>query len=359
MSARVTVGMAVYNGATTIADSIRSVLAETYPDFELLLVDDGSTDESCTVIDGFDDPRIRLLRNEGNLGLVATRNRIVHQARGEFIAWLDQDDLSAPDRMATQVAYLDRHPAVAVCGGQTALLVQHGDGRVTRTIERFPTSPHAIRAAMPFLNPIACNTVMMRRAPFSGTDPFRPAFGNSLDYDLWSRAGDTMLVVNLPGVLGSYRIHAGQTSQGAALERMNRHALDVQVELLHRILDLDITEDQRTLHRQATTAPVDVANGEDVQGIAEWFAGIRRANATVRASGLAGFDPSALDAALARQWTTVTLAAQRSLGRGHAARLAHAGARRIGLPMGALLASGAAGLGRRMRRRAARRAVSA
>ena len=347
----VTLGMAVYNGEATIAESMRSVLQESFPALELLLVDDGSTDGSLDVIQTFADPRIRLLRNDGNKGLVATRNRIVHEARGRYIAWLDQDDLSEPNRLATQVAFLDSHPEVVICGGQTAMLVEQGPGQFARRVERFPTSTQQVRASLLFLNPLACNTVMMRRAPFADSPPFRPEFGNSLDYDLWSRASDTMPVLNLPVVLGSYRVHAGQTSQGAALERMNRHALQVQTELAERALGMAWTDEQQAIHAQATIAPVVIENAAQVTAVAAWFRQLRTANASAAQRGLPGFDGPAFDEAIARQWTTVCLAAQRALGSTSAGRLAITGARQMGLPPARVLASMRAGFARRMSRR--------
>ena len=346
----VTMGMAVYNGERTIAESMRSVLSEAFTDFEFLLVDDGSTDASLTVIGQFDDPRIRVLRNDGNQGLVATRNRIAREARGTYLAWLDQDDLSDPQRMATQVDHLERNPMTAVCGGQTAMLVEQRTGGYVRRVERFPTDHATIRAAMLFLNPIACNTVMMRRAVFPA-EPFRAAFGNSLDYDLWSRASDTMTVVNLPVVLGSYRVHGGQTSQGAALDRMNRHALDVQAELAERALGMQWNEHQRGMHACATTAPIVVSDEVRLSDIAEWLCELRIANESAKERGFSGFDARCFETALARQWTTVCLAARATLGTRTAARWALSGKHRIGFSARAGIASTRDGLIRRARRR--------
>lgn len=343
----VTVGMAVYNGAATIAESIRSVLDESFTDIELLLVDDGSTDDSCAVIESFTDPRLRLLRNDGNQGLVATRNRIVREARGRYLAWLDQDDLSAADRMQTQVAYLDSHPQVALCAGWTAMLVGEATNP-SRSIERYPQSAQAIRATMLFLNPIACNTVMMRQEPLRGAEPFRTSFGNSLDYDLWSRMSDTLEIVNLPKVLGSYRIHAGQTSQGAALARMNRHALDVQIELAERAMALRMSTADEEVHGRATTAPLEIDDADLLASIADWFTRLRAANGAAQTGR--SFDRRSFDQALTRQWTTVCLAARRSLGSTVAARAALSGARRIGLPASAVLASVREGVARRQGR---------
>ena len=345
---KVTVGMAVYRGQQYIAEAITSVLAETFVDWELLLVDDCSPDNSVEVISTFNDPRIRLLANEANQGLVAVRNRIMAEARGTYVAWLDQDDLTFPSRLATQVTYLDTHPDIALCGSWTQMRHESLDGSVSATTERLPQSYEQIRASMMFLNPIACNTVTMRRTAFVDRGLFfNEAFGNSLDYDMWSNASDELLLHNLPVVLGAYRVHGSQTSQGAALEKMNSHAIEIQVDLARRALGIEMSDDDRTWHRLATIAPVLLTDSIQLAAIAGWFARLRAANQESQA--FAGRD---FDAALARQWTTVVLASARSqIPRKDLLRQAINGARQIGLPFGSLARSTSAGL----RRRAARR----
>lgn len=345
---KVTVGMGVYRGQQYIAEAITSVLAETFEDWELLLVDDCSPDNSVEVIRTFNDPRIKLLTNETNQGLVAVRNRIMAEARGTYVAWLDQDDLTFPSRLATQVTFLDTHPEIALCGSWTQMRYESLDGSVSVTTERLPQSHEQIRASMMFLNPIACNTAMMRRGAFIERGlQFRPAFGNTLDYDLWSNASDNLRACNLTIALAAYRVHASQTSQGVALDQMNDHALQVQVDLIDRALAITMSDDDRRIHRAATISPVFIADISQLAAIARWFARLRAANQESQA--FAGRD---FDAALARQWTTVVLASARSqIPRKDLLRQAINGARQIGLPFGSLARSIGAGL----RRRAARR----
>ena len=345
---KVTVGMAVYRGEKYIAEAITSVLSETFVDWELLLVDDGSPDTSIEVISTFNDPRIRLLVNETNQGLVTVRNRIMAEARGTYVAWLDQDDLTFPTRLATQVAYLDTHPDIALCGSWTQMRHESLDGSVSVTTERLPQSYEQIRASMMFLNPIACNTVMMRHGAFIERGlQFRPAFGNTLDYDLWSNASDNLRVCNLPIALAAYRVHASQTSQGVALDQMNDHALQVQIDLIDRTLAITLSDDDRHFHRAATISPVIIADISQLEAIASWFSTLKAANEATGA-----FDSKEFSQALCRQWTTVVLASARSpIPKQDLLRQAIKGARRIGLPVSALARSSSAGL----RRRAARR----
>jgi glycosyltransferase involved in cell wall biosynthesis len=107
---RISVITAVYNGSKYLAQTIDSVLAQSFRDFEYILVDDGSTDSSREIIAGYKDPRIRLISHEQNRGLVAARNTAFAHACGELIALTDQDDISKPERFERQVAFLDAHP---------------------------------------------------------------------------------------------------------------------------------------------------------------------------------------------------------------------------------------------------------
>ncbi len=114
---KVTVLTPVYNREQYIATAIESVLAQSFTDFELLLIDDGSTDGSAEILRSYTtDPRVRVVRNEQNLGIPQTRNRGIDLARGEYVAMLDSDDWAYPCRLETQVAFLDRHRDVAVVG---------------------------------------------------------------------------------------------------------------------------------------------------------------------------------------------------------------------------------------------------
>ena len=340
---RVSIGMPVYGGETHLRASIQSVINQNFPDWELILLDDCSPDRSVEVIDTFQDERIRLLRNASNQGLVAARNRIMDESRGEFLAWLDQDDLAFPDRIATQVHFLERHPHVSVCGSFTETLVEQHDLPSRVRLEVFPKSHHQIRAALPFLNPMACNTVTMRLKDFRERSlRFRPEFGNSLDYDMWSQASDRLLFENIARPLGSYRVHPQQTSQGAALEVMNQQAIRVQVELIERSLQIPISTDQRSLHASATIAPLDIHDAGHVMEIASWFASLREANLRQRA-----FDVESFDEMLVRQWTTCLLAARRTMDQATFTRSAALGTRRIHPKMRPAIGSLVSGVRRR------------
>ena len=118
---KISVVMPAYNAENYIREAIDSILAQTFRDFEFLIIDDGSTDHTVEIIRSYSDSRIRLYQNERNMGVAATLNRGLDLARGEYIARMDADDISLPERFAKQAAYMDAHPDVAVCGSNIIL----------------------------------------------------------------------------------------------------------------------------------------------------------------------------------------------------------------------------------------------
>ena len=115
-SATVTVLMPVYNGEMYLREAIDSILHQTFTDFEFLIINDGSTDNSETIILSYDDSRIRYEKNDSNLKLIATLNKGIELAKGKYIVRMDADDISIPDRIEKQVAFLEKNPDVGICG---------------------------------------------------------------------------------------------------------------------------------------------------------------------------------------------------------------------------------------------------
>lgn len=113
---KVSVLIPVYNASAFLKNSVNSILNQTFTDFELLLLDDCSSDNSVEIIKGFKDSRVKYYQNEHNLGISGSRNRLMDLAQGEYLAIMDNDDLSLPERFAKQVAFLDAHPDVTIVG---------------------------------------------------------------------------------------------------------------------------------------------------------------------------------------------------------------------------------------------------
>jgi glycosyltransferase involved in cell wall biosynthesis len=202
--------MAVHNGEAFLGQSIESVLAQTFADFEFIVVDDGSTDGTESLLRDYSerDPRLKLSR-QPNAGYVAALNAGCAVARGEFIARIDADDLCEPGRFARQVEFLDSQPEVAVVGG--ALLLITAGGRPFY-VAAFPEAPAETRRALEVRSPVGHPTVLMRRSAFEAVGGYRAAFVHAEDYDLWLRIVRSHEIANLPDILGRYRIHPDNAS---------------------------------------------------------------------------------------------------------------------------------------------------
>ena len=213
MTPRVTVLMPVYNGEEHLREAIESILGQTYRDFEFLIIDDGSTDRSAEVIGAYRDPRIRLVQNETNLGLIATLNRGLALSTGEFICRMDQDDISLPERITRQVTFMESHPEIAVCG---AWFRKFGAGR--SKVVRWQTDPDGIRCGLLFDAMVGHPTVMLRRDFLRKFDlQYDPAYKNAEDFALWVRVAEHGDLANLDEVLLNYRVHPAQITQSASV----------------------------------------------------------------------------------------------------------------------------------------------
>ncbi len=204
--------MPVFNGAAHVREAVGSVLAQSFRDWELLVVDDGSTDGSAEMVESGGDSRVRVLRNGENRGLVPSLNRGLAEARGEFVARCDADDLCAPDRLAEQVAFARGNPAVPLIGSDAGLVTEGG-----RFAGRWRTGGMAdlVRWEMNFRTPFAHSSAFFRRKViverFGGYRERRA----SEDLDLWSRVGREFPVVTLRKPLVKYRQH-GRSIMAAA-----------------------------------------------------------------------------------------------------------------------------------------------
>lgn len=212
---RVTVLMAAYNAAEFIRESIESILAQTFQDFEFVIVDDGSTDDSAAIAQSYRDTRIVVLRNERNLGLTASLNRGLRAASGELIARQDADDISHPSRLEREVETLAAHPNVALVGTQAKLM--DADGASLGEL-RVPVDPLSIRWAQMFDNCFIHSAVMFRRSVALELGGYDDSFCISQDYALWSRIMRGHATMNLDEKLLSLRVHASSLMRSRRAE---------------------------------------------------------------------------------------------------------------------------------------------
>lgn len=222
----------VWNGEAFLELAIRSILRQTFPSFELLVIDDGSTDRTAAIAETFagGDERVRVLRRPHE-GLSAALNAGIAAARGEYVARMDADDVSFPDRLQKQVAYLDAHPACVAAGAWIEVVDEEGQHIGLKT---FVTTHDEISAALlRGVSPMAHPTIVAR------TDALRVAGGYngrlypSEDLDLWFRLGERGELANLGEALLQHRRHKGAIGVRER-EKMKAMALTISNEARSR-----------------------------------------------------------------------------------------------------------------------------
>lgn len=268
----VTVLMPLYNGAHYIREAVESILRQTWKDFELLIIDDGSTDVGPDIVSAMPDERIVLLRNSRNIGVAATLNRGLDIARGHYIARMDADDISLPDRLESQVRFMDEHPDVGISGGWVRLF---GGGELPYTC-RVPSSSQDVAAYMLFENSLWHVTAIMRRDVLRRASlSYNPVFSRSEDYDLWTRAGQHFALANIDQILVKVRRHK-QSVTRSNWDEMTKQTEIIQERLLQEV-GLKLTSPEVAFHHRVGRG-YRLEKPEHVSHAEKWLLGLLSAN---------------------------------------------------------------------------------
>lgn len=255
-SPRVSVLLPVYNGADYLAESMQSVLGQTFTDFELLIIDDASTDGSAAIAAGTRDPRVIVVRQESNRGLPGTLNHGLDLARGEYVARMDADDRCMLKRLERQCRFMDSNPQIGISGGWIRFM----GGRKTK-VGKYPVSPNAVETFSHFHCPFAHPTVILRRRLL---EEHRLRYDQRAvaveDFELWTRLLGVTRGANLPEILLEYRLHETSVT---TRNWMTMEAGSVQV--LRKVLGRyfpNITDEIARYHWQVCMAdiPPDIEN---------------------------------------------------------------------------------------------------
>lgn len=234
----ISVLLPVRNGMPYLPIAIESLLAQTFGDFEIIAIDDGSTDGTADYLRGLRDPRLRSI-SPGGAGLAAALNAGLVEARGRFIARQDADDWSMPERFARQAAYLDAHQditLVATCAGYVDGAGRPVDNAWTRTVrsQQDPAqSPDRILRLMPLTCCLTHGSVMMRAGALREAGGYDPAMVPAEDYDLWLRLLPHHKLAKLPDRLYAYRVHDEQSSTARRADQMAR-AIEAKLRYVRR-----------------------------------------------------------------------------------------------------------------------------
>ncbi|MBN2374685.1 glycosyltransferase family 2 protein [bacterium] len=269
---KITVLMPVYNCYKYIGCAVESILGQTYRDFEFLIIDDGSNDCTLDIVKRLQnrDPRIRLIRNEREKGVAGALNTGIDKAQGEFIARMDGDDISLPDRFKLQSDFLDRNSDVGVCGSWVIQI-----GCQPNRIIRYPGGNEEIVARLLFESVIAHPAVMMRRDLFDSGIRYNTEARHAEDYDLWVRCRTSTRFHNIQKALLLYRRHQ---------ENISNRCIHPQIEYSNRIrydqlknLGFSPSREEMIIHDSISNGAYE--KGEDyIKSAQNWLIKLYRVN---------------------------------------------------------------------------------
>lgn len=298
---RLSVVLAVWNGEAYLAESLRSIVAQTFHDWELIVVDDGSTDHTAQILDQFqqEDARIRVY-SQPNCGLIASLNRGLTIATGEYVARMDADDVSMPDRFAVQVEYMDQHQDIGICGSWIETF-EPG----TSEVVKYPSDDGAIRCQLIFSSALAHPTVMLRRSVLVQYSlRYHEQAKYAEDYDLWVRAAVYTRLANIPAVLLRYRVHPQQVDRRFA-GKMEASSQTIRLSQLTR-LGISPTPEEARLHHNLSGWQFE-SSASFLSTTREWFEKLVGANALTKI-----YPEEEFLAVLGQRWSNVCLLATRS-----------------------------------------------
>ncbi|MFH0780842.1 MAG: glycosyltransferase [Pseudomonadota bacterium] len=253
---KITVLMPVYNAGALVGTSVRSVINQTFTDFEFLIIDDCSTDNTVAILESFSDRRIRLIKNDTNLGVARTLNRGLDLAFGKYVARMDADDICCPERLKKQYHFMERNPNVGLAGTWVKYF-----GDQLPVVERAPSGPEVVKAFMIFDNPIFHPSVIIRKEEFDRNKlRYDPYYNRTEDFELWLRASECFDLDNIEEPLLKYRCHKSSVTSSAS-EVMNQQACGLLKHGLEKFRE-SISSEELLLHYK-------VSKGQRMQSVKE------------------------------------------------------------------------------------------
>lgn len=273
---KVSILMPVYNAEQYLAQALESIIYQDFKDWELILINDGSTDTSDAIIRQYEDERIYYIINEQNLGLIKTLNKGIHYCHGKYIARMDADDIAVADRLGRQVDFLNSHSDYLMCG--TNAIVVDSNGRKTGSIKNLPDNDMLqvnLLFSVPFIHP----TVMVHREVLQHNQ-YDEAYKHIEDYELWYRIAKLGKIANIDRNLLAYRWHDTNVSvvHDKEQERLKNDIICNQL----KELDLVPTEKELYCHR-ITFRLYDMGKKQNVsveqfEDVSDWFTKLLQQN---------------------------------------------------------------------------------
>lgn len=265
MSPYLSVLLPVHNGERFLSDALDSVLQQTYTDFELLILDDGSNDNSSSIARAYAKKDARLqLHQQSQSGLAATLNRGIDLAQGKYVVRMDADDISLPGRFAAQTKFMDTNPSVGICGTSVQTF-----GYGQSELWKYPVNDELIRCTLLFQTPFAHPSVMIRKSVLDQHHlRYDTRFARAQDYALWITLSEYCAMANLPDVLLKYRRHHAQvteTDRGTQLV-----AVQNARRMIFTQLGINPTEAMLNIHESISELTLE-PNMREIEQAEEWL----------------------------------------------------------------------------------------
>jgi glycosyltransferase involved in cell wall biosynthesis len=301
----ISVLMPAYNAEKYIGEAIESVLNQTFTDFELLIINDGSTDKTEEIIRSFNDKRIRYIKNETNLKLIATLNKGIDLAQGRYIARIDADDMCMPKRFEEQVDFLEKHPNYALCGSWAYLMNSKSEktGRI-----KFIDNHNLLQISLLFSCPIIHPSVMARTEIFKQFKYSHTAL-HIEDLDLWIRIVNAgFKIANIPHFLIKYRWHDANISvENEAFQTAKK--FELLKPYIEELVEREISKEEFDLYTFSFRlyhfgAGKNISTG-DLQAEKQWFEFLSQKNKK--------FNLNDFDAFLWSRWMVCCIATRKIL----------------------------------------------
>jgi glycosyltransferase involved in cell wall biosynthesis len=299
MTPRVSVIMPVYNGEKYLDESIKSILNQTFRDFEFIVLDDGSFDSTPRLLANYaaSDSRVFVHHFAENQGLSSMLNFGIRQARGAYIARMDSDDVSLPERLEKQIGFMDAHPDVGVCSTGAEIT---GEKRTKKW--QHDASHDVIHARMLFVNAIAHPTVMLRASTLQKYElEYDPDVRYAQDYEFWSRAITKTHFANLSQILLKYRVHPDRISSKHSAQQLQMYK-----RIYHQLLaplGIEASDAELEVHQKIRIIKLDVDFNPGMvflQQVRLWLEKVLHANRKVKLIA-----SHVLESELGSRWTSV------------------------------------------------------
>ncbi len=270
----ISVILPVYNTASFIAEAIESILSQTFTDFELLIINDASTDNTLQIIEQYTDPRIKVINNPENCRVVKSLNKGIELSKGVYIARMDADDISMPTRFQKQIDFFKQHPDTDIC---STWVYKFGE----RNFAVYPAVEHEnLKASLFFHNVIIHPSVMFKKESLARHRlNYRENFVNAEDYGLWAEAIDTVKFATVPEFLLKYRIHPNNVSIQKESNWQVVKAMNYRVfKTMFSRMALSANEQEMAIHLNMGFRLTTKLSGTELNNYTFWLRKIVKAN---------------------------------------------------------------------------------